>query len=110
MAERDYSVKSAGHCLDVLIALGAPEFFPMDEPMLSEKLDITWNQAFRALKTLESRNLAKKVGKTWVLTPEIIRIAEGFRCYLAQQRAKLARMEEEYLGHIDENQRSTSQS
>ena len=98
MGERDYVIQSAGACLDVLLVLGTPEFSAMNEGQISERLNLGLNKVFRALKTLESRSLVKKIDKAWILTPELIRFAEGYRRYIAKKRAELEKIEQEYLG------------
>ena len=93
-----YIIKSAEQCFIIMNLLGHPVYNSLTEEDIAIKVELSRNQVFRCLKTMEKNGICKKSDNKWFLSPEIIRFADGFRRHLAQKKADLIRLEEEFLG------------
>jgi hypothetical protein len=49
------------------------------------------------LRTLEHKGMVRKVSDLWEVTPDIVKISDGFRRWVARRRAELEASNREYL-------------
>jgi DNA-binding IclR family transcriptional regulator len=98
MGQEKYTIKVVDECLDIFFLLCVPEFRPYTEKEIVGVLGIKENKVYRMLKTMEQRKLVRKNNGSWKIAPEIARISDGFRLYIARKRAELEDLEQEYIG------------
>ena len=98
MGQGNYTIKAVDECLDIFFLLCVPEFRPYTEKEIVNALGIKENKVYRMLKTMEQRKLVRKHNELWKIAPEISKISDGFRLYIARKRAELEDMEQEYIG------------
>lgn len=92
-----YTIQAVDECFDVIFLLSVPEFQQLTEQDIAVILEMKRNKIFRLLKTLENRGIVRKKDGRWAIAPEIVKISDGFRRYIARKRAELEKMESEYL-------------
>ncbi len=100
---RDYTNKVIDRALQVIEALGYPEYVEMSLEELSSSLKIPKATLLSYLKTFERRQWLEQTedGK-WRVAPAVTRFSEGYRRMMATKRAELLRMDREHLGQIIE--------
>lgn len=97
MNEEKYINQGASECIDVFISLCIPVFRPQTAKEIEDNLRFKSDKTFRMLKTLEHKGLVRKVNDRWEVTPDIVKISDGFRRYVAQKRTELETLNREYL-------------
>ncbi len=94
---KDYTIEALDNGIEILFALGVPEYIQLSLQELADTLDISKNSIFRSLKTLERRQLVEETNRKWQIAPAMTRFSEGFRRHLAARKADLARAEKDHL-------------
>ncbi len=99
MGKEKYIIQSADQCLEILLLLCVPDFMPHTVQEIDMALGLGKNKIYRMLVTLEHKCLVRKHKGRWGVTPEIVKIAYGFRRHLAERREELEDLEMEYSAH-----------
>ncbi len=94
--KKDYTIQAVDQCFDILLLLCEPEFMPHSVQEIDIALGLGTNKTYRMLKTMERKNIVRKRDGRWGVTPEIVKISEGFRRHLARKRAELTKLELEF--------------
>lgn len=99
MRERQYSNKVLDKALQVIDALGYPEYTEMSIDELSASLKVPKGTLMPYLATFERHQWLEQTqeGK-WRIAPKLSRFAEGCRKYFWGKRAEIDLMEREHLG------------
>ena len=98
MADKKYIIQAVAECLDVFFLLSAPEFQPMTIGEIEIETNLGRSKVYRMLKTLEEKNMVRKRNDRWEVTPDIVKIADGFRRHIAKKRAELEMLQQDYIG------------
>lgn len=99
MRERQYGNKVLEKGIQVINALGYPEYAEMSIEDLSKSLGIPKGTLFTYLGEFERNQwLEQTQDKKWRIAPSLTRLAEGFRKKMASNKAEIERMEKDHLG------------
>jgi DNA-binding IclR family transcriptional regulator len=98
MPEEKYINQGASECLSLFFSLCDPIFRGLTAKEIETESGFKADKVYRYLKTLEHKNMVRKVGERWECSPGIVRIADGYRRNIAQKRAEIEVQEREYLG------------
>lgn len=98
MGEEKYINQGASECIALFFSLCDPIFRSLTAREIEIESGFKADKVYRYLKTLEHKNMVRKVGERWECSPGIVRIADGFVRHVAQKRAELEAKEREYLG------------
>lgn len=96
MSKSEYTSKTVATALDVFLLLCTPEFEPMTDTEIALQMELSRAKVYRIVRTLESKRFIKKSNGKWMPTPEIVKISDGFRRYVARKRAELEELENQY--------------
>ena len=94
--KKNYTIQAVDQCLDILLLLCEPEYLPHSVQEIDIALGLGTNKIYRMLKTLERKHFVRKRNGRWSVTPEIVKISDGFRRHVARKRAELIELEQEY--------------
>lgn len=98
MMEEKYINQGVCEGLSIFFSLCSPVFREMTAKEIEAESGFKADKVYRYLKTLEHMKMVRKVGDRWECTPDIVRIADGFRRHVARKRAEIEAKEREYLG------------
>ncbi len=98
MENNKHIVQVAAECLDILLAISRPEFRRLTVAEIAVETELNKSKVYRLLRTLESRQLVRRKNEEWEVSPETVKIADGFRRHIARKRAELEAQHQEYLG------------
>lgn len=99
MRERLYNNKVLGKALQVIDALGYPEYVEMSIDELSASLQVPKGTLMPYLATFERHQWLEQTQESkWRIAPKLSRLAEGCRKHFTGRRAEIDLMEREHLG------------
>lgn len=99
MRERQYSNKVLDKALQIIDALGYPEYVEMSIDELSKSLQVPKGTLMPYLSTFERHQwLEQTQEQKWRIAPRVTRFSEGCRAHLSSRRTDIDRMEKEHLG------------
>ncbi len=99
MRERQYNNKVLDKALQIVDALGCPEYIEMSIDDLSAALKVPKGTLMPYLATFERYQwLEQTQERKWRISPRITRFAEGCRKHFMNKRVEIDRMEKEHLG------------
>ena len=99
MRERRYENKVLEKALQVIEALGVPEYVEMSIEELSDVLKIPKGTLTPYLVVFERHQwLEQTMEKKWRIAPAVTRFAEGLRRKLESAKGEIKRVEIEHLG------------
>lgn len=98
MRERQYSNKVLDKALQIIDALGYPEYVEMSIDELSASLKVPKGTLMPYLATFERHQWLEQTQESkWRIAPRVTRFSEGCRARLTQMRGEIDRMEKEHL-------------
>ena len=97
MKTDEYINQTVDTALEVFLLLCVPEFEPMTEPEIAQTTGLSRNKVYRIMRSLEHKRFVRKSRNKWMASPDIVKIADGFRRHIARQRAELEELEGQYL-------------
>ena len=95
---RDYSIAVLDKGIQVLFALGVPEYIQLSLKELSESLEMPKDSVFRILRTLERRQLVEEINGKWQIAPAVTRFTQGYIRSYERRIADLDREKKDHLG------------
>ncbi len=99
MSEREYNNKVLDKALQIIEALGYPDYVEMSIDELSQVFQIPKGTLMPYLKVFERHQwLEQTLERKWRVAPAVTRFSEGFRKMVAGRKAELNRMEKDHLG------------
>lgn len=99
MRERQYENKVLDKALQIIEALGYPEYVEMSIEELSSSLKIPKGTLMPYLVVFERHQwLEQTLEKKWRIAPLVTRFAEGLRKKLISLKTGIERMEKDHLG------------
>ena len=104
-APRDYTIEVVDRAIQVLFALGTPQYIELSLKELSDSLEMKKENVFRILWNLQRRQLVEEIDGKWRIGPAMTRFSEGFKRYVANRRGDLARMIGDHTGCIEFSER-----
>ena len=101
MRNRQYSNKVLDKALQIIDALGYPEYTEMGIDDLSATLKLPKGTIMPYLGSFERAQWLEQTQETkWRIAPKLSRLAEGCRKHFAGRRTEVDMLEREHLGEI----------
>jgi|GEM_PF-1706870 DNA-binding IclR family transcriptional regulator len=98
---RDYVIGVVDKAIQILFALGLPEYIQLSLKELSESLEISKNNTFRILHTLQRRQLVEEINGKWQIAPALTRFSVAFKRHMTNRHEELARLWKDHTGSIE---------
>lgn len=99
MRERQYENKVLDKALQIIEALGYPEYSEMSIEDLSVSLKIPKGTLMPYLSVFERHQwIEQTLEKKWRIAPAVTRFSEGCKKHFINMKAEIERMEKDHLG------------
>jgi DNA-binding IclR family transcriptional regulator len=96
--EEKYINQGVCECLSIFFSLCRPVFREMTAKEIEAESGFKPDKVYRYLKTLEHMGMVRKFLDRWECSPEIVRVADGFKRHIARKRSEIEAKEREYFG------------